>query len=176
MLVPANPTAANARAWVRKIQVARSEGVRTGPAPITPGNVLKGNPVATAAGLFRSADGMQSTVIWHCTAGTFRWDYREDETIIILEGGMTLHFDDGSSRVCGASDVVYFPAGTSCVWTIEHEVRKVALLRDPVPAPISLSLRLKRAATRALARNTYIRRVFGRGPAPAASSIQAVAG
>src|SRR5580692_10447092 len=112
MLVSATTAANNATVWDSRIQIAASAGLRPGPAPINPADVLKGNPVASGAGLFRSADRLESAVLWHCTAGTFRWRYGEDETVLVVEGGMTLHFDDGTNRRCGQGDVVYFPAGS----------------------------------------------------------------
>jgi uncharacterized protein len=126
------------------IQISASDGVSFNPAPIRPGDILAGQPVARNSLLFKSADRLQYTLLWHCTAGSFRWHYDEDETIMVLEGGMVLHFDDGSMRSCGRGDVVFFPAGTSCVWVIEQEVKKLALFRTPVPFLFTLPLRLAR--------------------------------
>ncbi len=106
-------------------------------APLCPEHVISGDPVARNAVLFTSADELQVTLLWHCTAGSFRWYYSDDETILLIDGGMTLHFDNGSSRLCKVGDTVFFPAGTTCVWVIEHEVRKLAFFRRPVPKLIA---------------------------------------
>jgi hypothetical protein len=85
--------------------------------------------------------------MWHCTAGSFRWFYDEDETILLLDGGMILCFDDGSTRVCLAGETVFFPAGTTCIWVIDHEVRKLAFFRQPTPRLLALPIRLARKLT-----------------------------
>jgi uncharacterized protein len=127
---------------VSEIQVAQSHDVALEPAPIPPAHVLSGTPTARNAVVFKSDDKLQITLLWHCTAGSFRWFYDEDETILLLEGGMTLHFDDGTTRTCAAGDTVFFPVGTSCVWVIETEVRKLAFFRKPAPQVVALPLRV----------------------------------
>jgi uncharacterized protein len=112
------------------------------PAPIPDAHVIAGRPEASNAVLFHSTDGLQTTLLWHCTAGTFRWFYEQDETLVLLSGGMTLHFDDGSTRICRTGDAVAFPAGTSCVWEIDDHARKLASLRRPVPWPVALPIRV----------------------------------
>ena len=126
------------------IQVAASEQVAYKPAPIPAGDVVCGNPVARNCVVFRSADRLQFTLMWHCTAGSFRWFYDEDETILLLDGGMTLCFDNGTTRVCTAGEMVFFPAGTTCVWVIDHEVRKLAFFREPAPLVFAVPIRLAR--------------------------------
>jgi uncharacterized cupin superfamily protein len=126
------------------IEVTSSRDAVLRPAPIPPQNVLAGNPVARNALLYKSIDGLQFTLMWHCTAGSFRWYYDEDETVMLLEGGMTLHYDDGRIQVCRPGDVVYFRAGGTCVWVIEKEVRKIAFFREPSPALLALPVRLMR--------------------------------
>lgn len=125
-----------------EIQVAQSQDVALEAAPIPTAHVLSGTPTARNAVVFKSDDKLQITLLWHCTAGSFRWFYDEDETILVLEGGMTLHFDDGTTRTCAAGDTVFFPAGTSCIWVIETEVRKLAFFRKPAPQVVALPLRI----------------------------------
>jgi hypothetical protein len=126
------------------VRIAASDQVAYKPAPIPACDVVCGNPVARNCVVFRSADRLQFTLMWHCTAGSFRWFYDEDETILLLDGGMTLCFDDGTTRVCTAGQMVFFPAGTSCVWVIDHEVRKLAFFREPAPLMFALPIRLAR--------------------------------
>jgi uncharacterized protein len=114
------------------------------PAPISARHVLAGDPVARNSVLFLSEDKLQITLLWHCTAGSFRWFYDEDEICQITEGGMTLYFDDGGTRVCGPGDTVYFQAGTTCVWVIDKEVRKIAYFREPSPFFFALPIRVIR--------------------------------
>jgi uncharacterized cupin superfamily protein len=123
---------------------ARGDDVVFKPAPISPDHVLAGDPVARNSVQYVSADKLQITLIWHCTAGSFRWFYDEDETCLILDGGMTLYFDDGTQATCGPGDLVVFPAGTTCVWVIEKEVRKAAFFREPSPQVFALPTRVMR--------------------------------
>ena len=128
-----------------KIFVAKAgDDVVYKPAPISREHVLAGDPVARNSVLFLSRDKLQITLVWHCTAGSFRWFYDEDEICEIVEGGMTLHFDDGSTRMCGPGDTVYFQAGTTCVWVIDTEVRKIAYFREPAPLIFALPIRVMR--------------------------------
>jgi uncharacterized cupin superfamily protein len=127
-----------------KIAVAASDNVTFKPAPISPDHVLAGRPEARNAVVFTSADKLQITLMWHCTAGSFRWFYDEDETCLVMEGGMTLHFDNGSQRSCGPGDLLFFPAGTTCVWVIDKEVRKAAFFREPAPQMVALPMRALR--------------------------------
>lgn len=126
------------------IQIASTAQATYKPAPIPADWVVAGTPTATNSVQFLSADKLQFTLFWHCTAGSFRWHYDEDETIQILEGGMTLCFDNGSTRHCGPGDLVFFPAGTTCVWIIEKEVRKLAFFREPAPSIFAVPIRLMR--------------------------------
>lgn len=107
------------------------------PAPINPDWVIDGNPSANNAELFRSDDGLSSTVLWECSPGRFIWIYDTEETIHILEGSIVL--DDGinPARRYGAGDVVFFPAGAKVQWTVEQRVRKLAYFRRGLPKPLA---------------------------------------
>ena len=109
-------------------------------APIHPDWILEGAPRARNCQLARSNDGAATTLIWDCTAGKFNWFYDVDETIHILEGGMTITDESGTRRV-GPGEVVFFPAGSKATWHVETYVRKVAVLHDPVPRLLSQVLR-----------------------------------
>ncbi len=147
------------------------------PAPISSDYVLAGNPVARNSMVFLSEDKLQLTLYWHCTAGSFRWFYDEDETCLILDGGMTLHFDDGGQRTLGPGDLVFFPAGTTCVWVIEKEVRKAAFFRAPAPLPFALPIRIVRKLIEDLGVRHWLRRrrygpkARGAVPAPAGTVV-----
>jgi len=126
------------------IQIASRDHIVFKPAPIPADWVLSGNPTARNSVQFLSADKLQFTLFWHCTAGSFRWHYDEDETIQVLEGGMTLVFDNGSMRHCGPGDLVFFQAGTTCVWVIADQVKKLAFFREPAPSVFAVPIRLLR--------------------------------
>jgi hypothetical protein len=101
--------------------------------PIVPAWILEGDPVARIEHLSSSDDGTASTYFWDCTAGRFNWFYSFDETLHILEGGMTIKEPSGRSYEVTAGDTIFFPAGSSAEWTVNHYVRKVAFCRTPLP-------------------------------------------
>lgn len=104
--------------------------------PITPEWILEGAPKARARLIEESSDGMACSLVWECTAGKFEWHYDIDETILVLEGGMTLRQGDEPERKVSAGDVIFFPKGSRAIWTIESHVRKFALCHAVLPRPI----------------------------------------
>ncbi len=123
--------------------VVSSQDIQLSSAPIRTDWVIEGCPVARNAVLARSADRTAMTLLWDCTAGVFRWVYDQDETIHIIEGGVTLTLPDGRVEVLGPGDVVFFPAGSSATWRVDAYVRKLAVFREPVPRPMALLVRLR---------------------------------
>lgn len=102
--------------------------------PINPTWVLEGQPVARIELLSSSEDATASTYFWDCTRGRFNWFYSFDETLYILEGGMTLKEASGRIYEVKAGDTVFFPKGSHAEWTVQEYVRKVAYCRVPLPA------------------------------------------
>lgn len=115
------------------------------PLPIEPSWILSGDPQARAAAHSKAEDECAATGVWDCTAGSFRWFFGWDETVVILEGEVHVTADDGSERTLRAGDVAYFKGGTWATWQIDSYVRKVAFLRKPFPAPLAFLYRLKNA-------------------------------
>ena len=126
------------------------------PAPIRPEWIMKGAPVAKNQVIATSADRASMTLMWTCTAGVFKWIYDEDETVYIVDGGVTLTEPDGRVAELKAGDVVFFPAGSQAVWRVDSHVRKIAFFRHPAPRPLWLILRVYRKL-----------RAWARGSAPA---------
>src|ERR1700690_1556835 len=118
--------------------------------PIVPSWILDGSPVARAELLSSSADGTASTYFWDCTAGRFNWFYSFDETFHILEGDVTLKYPSGVSRRVSTGDTVFFPAGSSAEWTVDHYVRKLAFCRTPLPGYLTLARQVVRRLKRAV--------------------------
>lgn len=123
---------------------AASTSLALKPAPIRPGWITGGDPVARAAELSRSADQSAFTVVWDCTAGTFDWTYHLDETIYILEGSIVLTDSGNPPRRLGPGDVVFFPKGSRVSWEVEGYVKKVAYFRRVVPNPMLAAFRVLR--------------------------------
>src|SRR5690348_5079927 len=99
------------------------------PEPIPARNVIDGHPEATTLELASRLGGLK-TGLWSCTAGHFRWDYKTDEVIHIIEGEAVITGQDGAAFTVGAGDVVHFARGTSATWDVPDRVKKVWVLPD----------------------------------------------
>ncbi|KQO65900.1 cupin [Methylobacterium sp. Leaf469] len=110
-------------------------------APIEPGWIRVGNPLARNATLSRSADGLASTLVWDCTAGEFEWIYDIDETIYFLEGSATISDGHNPAKTYGPGDVLFLPHGSVCHWHVETYVKKVAFCRRTLPRPAAFVIR-----------------------------------
>ena len=101
----------------------------------TPGyEVLEGNPVASIRFDRGSARSPSRLGIWHCTPGTFRCTEKGDELQTVLEGVLTLVFENGSEHHLGPGDSIYTEKGEVVTWNIRETVTKVFFTHDPVPA------------------------------------------
>ncbi len=110
------------------------------PAPISPDWILSGTPDARSKLLATSHDGASCVMVWECTSGRFNWHYSEDETAVVISGEVFITTQKGERRL-GQGDMAFFPAGTSCMWRINVPVRKVAIIRKPLPLPLGFGLR-----------------------------------
>lgn len=68
--------------------------------------------------------GVPQWPIWTKDASEFPWTYDEQETCYFLEGEVIVTPDGGEPVSMGKGDLVTFPAGMSCTWTILQAVRK----------------------------------------------------
>ena len=112
------------------------------PRPIEPSWIIEGKPDATWCVLSKSADGLASTMVWHCTAGKFNWYYDFDETILILEGGIVLESDTMPPTRYGPGDVIFFRDGAHARWHVESHVKKLAFCRKTQPVWLGFALRV----------------------------------
>jgi uncharacterized cupin superfamily protein len=124
--------------------------IALGACPIEPSWITEGNPVATSTTLWRSADGMATTLVWQCTPGKFDWHYDIDETIHILEGSVVLECDSFGPTRYGPGDVVYFKNGAHAKWHVVEQVRKIAFCRRAQPVLFGLAFRAVAKAKRML--------------------------
>jgi hypothetical protein len=83
-----------------------------------------------------------TVIAWSCTKGRFRWHYQVDEMAHILSGEVFITDQSGTERRLGSGDTVFFRAGTSNVWLITQDVRKVAVCHVTVPKLVGLGLRI----------------------------------
>ena len=112
------------------------------PRPIAPSWIIEGKPEARCCQLSRSADGLASTMVWHCTEGKFNWYYDFDETILILEGGIVLESDTMPPTRYGPGDVIFFKDGAHAKWHVERQVRKLAFCRKTQPILVRFAYRV----------------------------------
>jgi uncharacterized protein len=111
------------------------------PAPISPDWILAGTPEARSKMLVKSHDRISSITVWECTAGRFNWHYGEDETVVVMSGEAFITTEGGEERRLGQGDIAFFPGGSSCVWRIDDRIKKIAVLRKDLPAPLGIGVR-----------------------------------
>ena len=68
--------------------------------------------------------GVFSWSIWEKEVSEFPWTYDEAETCYFLAGDVIVTPDGGSPVKMGQGDLVTFPAGMSCTWKINQNVKK----------------------------------------------------
>lgn len=130
-----NPVLGTTGSNVSSLFVATSVGqVELHDAPIPPSWILSGTPQARAGAIAHSPDGWASSVVWECTAGSFRWQFGWEETVVILEGSVRVIAQTGEERLLQAGDTAWFAQGTSSVWQIDSYLKKVAFTRNRVPS------------------------------------------
>ncbi|MBF0546604.1 MAG: cupin domain-containing protein [Candidatus Riflebacteria bacterium] len=67
--------------------------------------------------------GVKKWGIWTCEPKTFDWSYDDKETCYILEGKATVKAKDHEISF-GSGDLVIFPKGLSCIWTVRENIKK----------------------------------------------------
>jgi uncharacterized protein len=107
-------------------------GLQLSPDPIYEKWILSGKPIARSKILACGPDGASTSVLWDCTSGSFYWHYRQDESVLFLSGDAYLMEDNGTEHRFGAGDFAFFPAGTVAKWRVDHYVRKIAFLHEPM--------------------------------------------
>ncbi len=104
--------------------------------------VLDGCPQAQATAIAHSRDGAMTVIAWSCTKGRFQWRYHVDEMAHILSGEVFITDQAGVERRLGPGDTAFFPAGSSSIWQVTRDVRKIAVCHVAVPKLVGLGLRL----------------------------------
>ncbi len=115
--------------------------VQLAPCPIERSWIIEGKPEASSCLLSQSADGLASTIVWHCTEGKFNWYYDLDETILILEGSIVLENDTMRPTRYGPGDVIFFKDGAHAKWHVEGHVKKLAFCRKTQPVWLGFAVR-----------------------------------
>lgn len=130
------------------VAICPSAGVAWEDAPIEPSWIIEGSPVARCGWWSASTDGTTQNFVWDCTAGRFSWHFSADETVHIIEGEVEITADGFETVWLRAGDAALFRSGTSAIWHVPQYVRKHAVIRGVLPAPLRAQLafgrRLKR--------------------------------
>jgi uncharacterized cupin superfamily protein len=116
--------------------------IELSPSPFPAEWVLEGSPWAQATAIAHSRDGAMTVIAWSCTKGRFRWQYHVDEMVHLLSGEVFVTDETGSERRLGPGDTAFFPAGSSAVWRVTQDVRKVAVCHVAMPKAVCLGLRI----------------------------------
>lgn len=68
--------------------------------------------------------GIRNWTPWECEPSTFDWEYDANETFYVKEGRVTVRHGGGEVSF-GKGDLVTFPKGMKCTWTVHQTIRKV---------------------------------------------------
>ncbi len=71
-----------------------------------------------------AALGVSDWPVWTCEVSSFPWTYESTETCYLLEGEVSVTPEGGVPVVIRAGDLVTFPKGLACTWTVHSPVRK----------------------------------------------------
>ncbi|NLJ16308.1 MAG: cupin domain-containing protein [Clostridiales bacterium] len=66
---------------------------------------------------------MEKMPVWSCGESEFDWHYDSEEICLLIEGEVTVIYDDKSVSF-EKGDYVIFPKGLSCVWKVKKPVQK----------------------------------------------------
>ncbi|MGB0440107.1 MAG: cupin domain-containing protein [Paracoccaceae bacterium] len=91
----------------------------------TSGVTVSGAPDHTVWVHFKSADETVRAGVWESTAGVFHGPQNNQiEYCYILEGGATIHTQDGQAFDVKAGDGFVMDNGLQPVWTVPNRVKK----------------------------------------------------
>ncbi len=62
---------------------------------------------------------------WECDPSSFPWEYHDKETCYVFEGRVTVETPEGEKVEIEPGDLVTFPKGLKCKWTVHEKIRKV---------------------------------------------------
>jgi len=68
--------------------------------------------------------GVYEWPIWTKEVSEFPWSYDVPETCYFLEGDVVVTPQGGDPVTVGQGDLVTFPEGMDCTWTVRRPVRK----------------------------------------------------
>lgn len=111
------------------------------PVPIPADWIIEGTPQVRSRRLTNTPDGAAAAYVWACSAGRFHWHYDVDEFLHIMSGEVFVTDEKGDVRRLGPGDMAFFPAGGHSIWHVPHEIKKLAICKQPMPPLFGLALR-----------------------------------
>lgn len=81
--------------------------------------------------------GIEKWGQWSCGAETFDWSYPQSETCYILEGEVTIKYDNESVSF-KQGDLVHFAKGLDCTWCVAKPVKKFYAFGFPIDKYIEM--------------------------------------
>jgi uncharacterized cupin superfamily protein len=111
------------------------------PVPIPSDWIIEGTPQVRSRRLATAPDGAAAVIVWACSAGRFHWHYPVDEFLHVMSGEVFVTDEKGDVRRLGPGDMAFFPAGGQSIWHVPHEVKKLAICHQHMPALFGFALR-----------------------------------
>lgn len=71
-----------------------------------------------------AALGVANWSTWECEVSAFDWEYADEEMAYVLEGKVTVRTASEEVSI-QKGDLVTFPKGLQCHWTVIEPIRKV---------------------------------------------------
>ncbi len=98
---------------------------------MSPDGIVTAAPVEHGHQYYADPTGQLTAGLWTCTPYEERMGpYAVDEFMLLLEGSVTLAYEDGSEETFSAGEAFVIPKGTVCAWRQETDVRKFYLILD----------------------------------------------
>lgn len=99
------------------------------PMPLPAAWVEAGEPAPRGQVALRGLAGGAATGTWECGPGRFAYTHATHETILVLEGDVTITTPDGRATTLGPGAFAHFPAGLTATWDVPERLRKAFFLQ-----------------------------------------------
>ncbi|MHC0432614.1 cupin domain-containing protein [Streptomyces sp. O3] len=93
------------------------------PEPLTPDQIVSGEPEVTGKVLWESADGRQLRGIWQITPGVVT-DTEANELFVVVSGRATVEVEGGDTLELGPGVAAVLREGDRTTWTVHETLRK----------------------------------------------------
>lgn len=93
------------------------------PEPLSPEQIVSGNPEVTGKVVWESQDGRRIRGIWQITPGVVT-DTEADELFVVISGSATIEVEDGPTLQVGPGDMAVLREGDRTTWTVHETLRK----------------------------------------------------